>query len=213
MGLLRKLFGGLRMRQPVRGQAQVVSCSMYTGKGVYSNCSMQLVVHAAGVPATSVRQTDMVRADKWPSPGVTLPVTVDRANPERVKIEWDEVESSRDRAARNADALAALMRGEATGPMPFSRGGVNVVNLSGTELNDLPEDKKAKLRMLGIDPSLLAAQEGGGPPAPPPQEAAADSDDEVDERLARLARLGQLRDAGVLTPAEFEAQKRRILEG
>ena len=212
MGLFRKLFGGLGMKDPVRGQAQVVSCSMYRGDGVYSNCSMQLVVHAAGVPATSLRQTDMVRADKWPSPGITLPVTVDRADPERVKVEWDEVESSRDRAARNADALAAMMRGEATGPMPFSGGGVNVVNLSGADLNDLPEDKKAKLRMLGIDPSLLAAQEGGGPPAPPPQEAAADSDDEVDERLARLARLGQLRDAGVLTPAEFEAQKRRILE-
>ena len=35
---------------------------------------------------------------------------------------------------------------------------------------------------------------------------------DVDERLARLGKLGELRDAGVLTPQEFEEQKRRILE-
>jgi hypothetical protein len=71
--------------------------------------------------------------------------------------------------------------------------------------------------MLGIDPEQLAIQQGFGP-APagqpqPPQAAAAGSDDEVDEQLARLAKLGQLRDAGVLTPEEFEQQKKRILEG
>jgi Short C-terminal domain len=61
---------------------------------------------------------------------------------------------------------------------------------------------------LGIDVESLAAQQGftGPPPAP-------DSDDDVDDQLARLAKLGELRDAGVLTPAEFEQQKKRILEG
>lgn len=34
-----------------------------------------------------------------------------------------------------------------------------------------------------------------------------------DGLLAQLTQLGQLRDAGVLTPAEFEAQKARILAG
>jgi hypothetical protein len=211
MGLFGDMFK--RMKDPVRGQAQVVSCSMCPDHSTYSNCSMQLVVSAQGVPATSLSKTDMVRADRWPSPGMTLPVTVDRSNPKRVKVEWGEVESSRDRAEHDADALAAMMRGEPTAnAMPFAAGGVDVVNLSGGDLTDLPEEKKAKLRMLGIDPSLLAAQQGGGPPMPPPQEAVADSDDEVDEQLARLAKLGKLRDAGVLTPAEFDAQKRRILE-
>ena len=32
----------------------------------------------------------------------TLPVTVDRADPKRIKIEWDEVSSSRDRAQQMA---------------------------------------------------------------------------------------------------------------
>ena len=33
----------------------------------------------------------------------------------------------------------------------------------------------------------------------------------TDDKLAQLKQLGELRDAGVLTDAEFEAQKGRIL--
>ena len=62
----------------------------------------------------------------------------------------------------------------------------------------LSEEQKAKLKMLGVDVDQLAAQQGFG--AAPPQEAAAASDDDVDDQLARLAKLGQLRDSGVLTP-------------
>jgi hypothetical protein len=65
-----------------------------------------------------------------------------------------------------------------------------------------------------------AAQSGGqGPPQPlpsgapaaaaPPPAPAAPGDDILD----RLTRLGELRANGVLTEAEFEAQKARILNG
>lgn len=43
-------------------------------------------------------------------------------------------------------------------------------------------------------------------PAPPPAAASPD-------KLAQLKELGQLRDSGVLTQAEFEVQKERILAG
>jgi hypothetical protein len=48
---------------------------------------------------------------------------------------------------------------------------------------------------------------------PPPQYApsAAAPDDDVDARIAQLKDLAALRDQGVLSPAEFDAQKRRIL--
>ena len=159
------LFGDMiksRMKDPVRGQAQVVSCSAHRGEGTWENCEVQLVVQADGVPATPVRKSDMVRADRWPTPGMTLPVTVDRANPERVKVEWGEVESSNDRSARNADAMAAAMRGEAPGAFGGmgAAGGVNVVNLSGGDLSQLSPEQQAKLQMLGIDPAMLAAQQG-----------------------------------------------------
>ena len=213
MGLFGDMFKGLRMKDPVRGQAQVVSTTAHRGDGIYQNCRMQLVVQAEGVPATSAERHELVHHQKWPMPGMTLPVTVDRADPTKFKIEWDEVQDSRDRAAANAEAMAAMMRGETpagAGPMgAFGGANIQVVNASGTDPRLLPEEKKAKLRMLGIDPDQLAIQQGFGPtPA-----AAPDSGDEVDDQLARLTKLGQLRDAGVLTPEEFEQQKRKILEG
>lgn len=57
-----------------------------------------------------------------------------------------------------------------------------------------------------------AAQPAAPPPAPAPAggaPAGVDSGSVLDQ----LERLGQLRTAGVLTDAEFEAQKRRILGG
>jgi hypothetical protein len=173
---------------------------------------MQLVVQAPGVPATPVEHDCMIRADRWPSPGITLPVTVDRDDPQKIKVEWDEVETSQDSSARAAAEMAAAMRGEGaagTGAAPFAgmaTGGVNVVNLSGGELS---EDQAQKLRTLGIDPAMInqAVEQAGAMAAPQPAAVGGE-----DQRLARLEKLGELRAQGVLTPEEFEAQKRRILE-
>jgi hypothetical protein len=52
---------------------------------------------------------------------------------------------------------------------------------------------------------MMAAQ---APPPPPPPTAAAQPD-----TLAQLKELGELKAAGVLTEAEFEAQKAKILAG
>ena len=46
--------------------------------------------------------------------------------------------------------------------------------------------------------------------APPPPPAAANS---VDDRLDQLQKLGELKASGVLTEAEFQAQKAKILAG
>jgi hypothetical protein len=46
--------------------------------------------------------------------------------------------------------------------------------------------------------------------APPPPAPAVPS---TDDKLAQLKELGQLKDSGVLTDAEFEAQKAKILAG
>ena len=45
--------------------------------------------------------------------------------------------------------------------------------------------------------------------APPAAPAVSGSDDMIE----KLTKLGQLRDAGVLTDAEFEAQKAKVLAG
>ena len=46
------------------------------------------------------------RQDRWPSAGQVLPVTVDRAHPTRLRVEWDEMRPHEDRIAEQAQALA-----------------------------------------------------------------------------------------------------------
>ena len=61
-----------------------------------------------------------------------------------------------------------------------------------------------------------AAAEQAPPPAaaPEPQyQEAPPAAPSTDDRLAQLKQLGELRDSGVLTDAEFEAQKGKILYG
>ena len=45
----------------------------------------------------------------------------------------------------------------------------------------------------------------------PPAPAAAPEGDDMSEKLAQLQQLGELKAQGILTDAEFEAQKRKIL--
>ena len=118
MGLLDSLFGDQRMSDPVRGSAQVVSCSTNRGRGVYQNCHLQLVVQAEGVPDRAVEQQTLVHRSRWPSPGMTLPATVDRANPTHVRIEWDELPDACDRARQTAEGMAAAMRTAQPPPPP-----------------------------------------------------------------------------------------------
>lgn len=57
-------------------------------------------------------------------------------------------------------------------------------------------------------------QQAHAEPVPPPHSpAAAAPPADMNERLAQLRQLGELLSAGVLTQAEFEQQKGRILNG
>jgi len=112
VGLKDRFSGGGGMDDPVRGTAQVVSASANRGRGVFQTCNLQMVVQADGVPATAVSFNGLVHRDRWPTPGMVLPVTVDRSAPRNVTVEWDEVPSSRDRSRANAETLAAMLRGE-----------------------------------------------------------------------------------------------------
>jgi hypothetical protein len=57
------------------------------------------------------------------------------------------------------------------------------------------------------DQQAQAQEQQYAPPPPPPAAAPAD----MDAKLAQLKDLAALRDAGVLTGAEFEQQKNKIL--
>ena len=101
------------MSQPARGAAQVVSASMPPYDATSSNCSMSLVVSAEGLVPTPVDHTAMASVKRWPTPGTTLPVTVDLADPTRLKIHWDDVQTNKQTAMQQAEQMAEMMRGGA----------------------------------------------------------------------------------------------------
>jgi hypothetical protein len=109
MGLFNRMRG---ISEPVDAEFRIVACSNNSGGAVYENCTMDGVVSGPGFDPVPVHHTSMVTPTaKWPYPGVVLPVTVDREHPERLKINWDAVPSSRDvaraLAAQQAQQMAA----------------------------------------------------------------------------------------------------------
>ena len=77
-------------------------------------------------------------------------------------------------------------------------------------LNDLPFHKLHALAATQGQAATAApaAPVAPAPPAPPMPGAQAGTED----RVALLERLAKLREQGLLTDAEFEAEKQRILE-
>jgi Short C-terminal domain len=77
--------------------------------------------------------------------------------------------------------------------------------------------RRQQARWATQDQANAAAAPAPPPPqhaAPPPQAPAAPAPGvTMDERLSQLKQLGELLSAGVLTQAEFDQQKARILNG
>jgi Short C-terminal domain len=71
------------------------------------------------------------------------------------------------------------------------------------------QEQAAAPQEAAAPPPPAPEYQAAPPPPPPPPPAATGTDD----KLAQLKQLGELRDSGVLTEAEFEAQKGKILYG
>jgi hypothetical protein len=167
------------IKDGLRGSAVVQSSSMPVPQAQAYNANMWLDVHVEGRAPYRVRHECMVKAGKHPWPGTTLPVVVDRENPERIDVQWQDIQTVDERMA------------EAPGPAaPGAPGGgqPQVIDLRGTEAAE----------------QIRAALAGAGP---------AGSGNVVEDRIASLERISKLRDSGVLSEAEFEAEKARILAG
>jgi hypothetical protein len=105
-----------RLSDPVPGRYHLTSCSVGSSGAMYSNCRMEGVVTAEGLPPTAVGHYCTAPTKKWPSPGQELPVLVDRANPRRLRIQWRQVATGRQRGRQAAQAFAAMMaQQQATG--------------------------------------------------------------------------------------------------
>ena len=112
MGLFKK------MKDPVRGSAKVAFSSVLPG---LSDSHLRLVITADGVPPTPVEAKTTRHGGRWPNEGDTIPVTVDRANPQDFEIEWSEVQKVDDRSRQREErvtqsALAKARRDAASTP-------------------------------------------------------------------------------------------------
>ena len=108
-----------RIREPVEGVAQVVSSTDWTaGTSSWARVRMRLVVVADGREPFQIEHSCQCRADRWPRPGITLPVVFDASDHERLDVQWKKVPSARDRAAQEAEAMVQALSGRGALP-PF----------------------------------------------------------------------------------------------
>jgi len=100
------------MTDPVSGTLRV-STATYPPSGVnarYSNYRITGVISGRGLPPTAVEHAGIARVAKWPESGDDLPVTVDRARPDRLVIHWDQILTGHDSGQAAAQAAAVRMR-------------------------------------------------------------------------------------------------------
>lgn len=183
MGLIGDWAKSKRMSQPVQGTAQVVSATMPADDSTSSNCTLNLVVSAEGLEPTPVEHTAMASVKRWPSPGMTLPVTVDLADPTRLKIQWDDVQTNAQTAKQQAEQMAEMMKG---GAGATAQG-------AGTDVSAAIQQAQAMQQ---------AAAGGAGQPAKPA----------ADDVTGQIEKLSQLHDSGSLSDEEFADAKRKLLE-
>jgi len=170
------------MDDPVRGTAYISGCSQHAGSATSSNIAMTLVVSADGLATTTVEHECLCRHDRWPSPGATLPVTVDRSDPTRLRVEWDEVvPDTPPPTTGNATADAIVAHIQQASP--------------GAQVAVSRETIEATVGKDAADQVMRALQ--GEPPE--------------DDAVADLERLARLHAAGGLTDEEFAAAKAKLL--
>ena len=95
---LKNLFN-VDIKDGLKGIAVVQSSSMPTPEAQLYNATIWLDVTVEGREPYRVKHECMVKAGKHPWPGQTLPVVVDRENPERIDIQWKELQTVDERMA------------------------------------------------------------------------------------------------------------------
>ncbi len=224
-------FDGMkRIKDPVRGSAQIVTMTQAPDNASSANCRMQLVVSVPGHASYAIDDEYLIKVKKWPSPGQTLPIEASQSDPTKFKILWDEIQSWEVQGAAQAEQLAAAMNQQPPpvspgGQPPPGQGGSAMVMINGRPAT--PEELKQYEVMTGMDldgdgkiaggaaapggglqgmiAGAMAAAQQGMPRGP-------DQPGKADDRVAALERLAALKAGGTLTDAEFETEKQRILD-
>lgn len=207
MGLFGKL-NEMRMKDPVAGTAKVAAIDFPHGNLPNDGrpyTRLECVATAPGIDPVVFEYKGSVDRGKVPLRGDELPIQIDRLDPQRVEIQWNEVASRRlgardqHRADRERAAkMAAQMRdhdGTDHGPPPrhdpyFETDAATVrANAEAAQARRAQRiaESKANKHPSHTDP------EG------------------QEQRLQQLERLAALHASGALTDAEFAAEKAKLL--
>jgi hypothetical protein len=238
MGLLD---GFKRIKNPVRGSAQIVSMTQAPDGASSGNCRMQLVVSVPGHASFAIDDQYIVKVKKWPSPGQNLPIEASQTDPTKFKILWDEIQAWDVTGAAQAQQIAQAMNQQQPMP-PVSQPGQPASGQPGTPTvmvngrAGTPEELKQFETMTGMDldgdgkiaggaaapaggiqgmiAGAMAAAQQGMPNLSgiPGMPGATDQPSKADDRVAAVERLAALKASGAITEAEFQTEKARILD-
>lgn len=198
LGLFKK-----KLRDPVRGTARVLSATGADPSARFTPIDMMLVVQAPGVSATSVMfKQSAARTKKFPFPGQVIPVEVDRTEPTRVRVIWDEMPTQEEFLKQQGQNMAAQMRGEPADGQS-NQASMNFGSSSGVSSEAAEVIEQLRKTFPGATVNVTNSPEPTAPDAIP----------QPTDRIGQLERLAKLADDGVLTAEEFEKEKSRLLNG
>ena len=214
-----KNFFNVGVKDGLPGKAVVQSSSMPSPTASIYNVSMWIDVYVDGWEPYRIEHGCFVSAGKHPWPGETLPVVVDRKNPKRIDIQWDQVstvdeemEAGKPAPAPGQVGINALLGGAQSGGIDLaallSGSGGAQVHLDGpVDIDTHGQGARQVIDLRGTPAGEQIRAALGAAGTAMPGAAASPGND----RISQLERLVALRDAGVLTLGEFDAEKTRIL--
>lgn len=123
MGLVGKLFGSGKIKDGVPGSAIVVEPDARPFTGGTWRAEVGLVVDPDGAP-TPARTKTLVSAERWAVAGQRVPVTIERSDPSRARIEWDEVPPIDERVAAGDPTLVDPLAARAAARAAMEAAGV-----------------------------------------------------------------------------------------
>ncbi len=217
MGIIKDWAKSRRMTDPVRGTLHVSACTMPAEDSTSGNYNLDGVVSADGILPTAVNHSGLAKVRKWPAAGQDLPVTVDRADPTSLRIEWDEVPTGDERGAAAAALLAERMRGAST--TAATVGSAQVVDLRGTGARERilaamgdPAQLQTTIMQSLAEAGIQVPQPGGTRSSFPQPTRAPVTGADPEEPAARLRKLEDLKRQGLVDADEYARLRKQILE-
>ncbi len=156
---------------------RVVGNSMADPDATSENYGIECVVSGPGIETTACVHKGFTKTKWWPSPGDTVPATIDRSNPSHFVIDFESLPTQHNVAMSRAEAVAAQMRGEpgaavetatAAAPAPLKISNADVLARgtrgNATVLGTFPTDQPAPLPDHTIIGLMLNVMIEGHPP-------------------------------------------------